>query len=98
MRKSRRSFKTESRRSAYELELDNPVNGKDYVTFTDPNRLPTKTAFELARTEDPEKVIRLLLGEDDFKAFWAEWGDAPVDETNALIEDVMSHYGADQGK
>lgn len=99
MRKSRRNYKNESRREPFELDLDAPAEGgPTYVTFLDPNRLPTKTAFELARSEDPEESLRLLLSPADYDAWWAEWASAPVDETNALLEDVMAHYGADRGK
>lgn len=97
-RKSRRNYRNESRRTPFELELDTPRDGREYVTFLDPNKLPTKTAFELSRTEDPSEVLKMLLSEEDYDAFWSEWASAPVDETNALLEDVMSHYGADKGK
>lgn len=99
MRKSRRDFFIESRRSPYELELDHPKeDGRSYVTFKDPNKLPTRDAFALSNDEDPVRVVKLLLSEADFDAFWAEWADVPVDETGKLLEDVMEHYGADKGK
>lgn len=99
MRKSRRNYVIEARRSPFELELDHPKSdGKSYVTFRDPNKLATKDAFALSSTEDPVKVLKLLLSEEDYDAFWAEWADAPVDETGALLDDVMEHYGADKGK
>lgn len=88
-----KDFRREATRVPYELELDNGTE----VIFQDPNRLTTRSAFELSREEDPEKVLRILLGKD-FDAFWTEWAEFPVDQTNALIEDVMSHYGASPGK
>lgn len=93
MPRKSRDFRREATRVPYELELDDG----NVVTFQDPNRLTTRSAFELTREEDPEKVLGILLGKD-FDGFWREWGEYPVDQTNALIEDVMSYYGADQGK
>lgn|SRR5690606_22345473 len=101
MRKSRRDFITEasSRRSPYELELEHPTpDGKNYVTFRDPNRLPTQHAFRLAKIEDPVEVIKVLLSDEDYAAFWDEWKDVPVDETGEMLQDVMNYYGADKGK
>lgn len=87
------SFRKEATRTPYELELEDGTT----VVFGDPNRLTTKSAFELAKEEDPEKILRLLLGKD-FDALWAEFSERPVDETNALIEDAMEFYGASPGK
>jgi len=99
MRKSRRNYHREITREPFELDLDNPVEGGPAcVTFRDPNKLETESAFGLARTVDPEDQLRILLSEADFAAFWAEWRTAPVDETNALLEDVLKHYGVDRGK
>jgi len=100
MRKNRRDFKQEVIRAPYELELDiPPVDGKPIaVTFRDPSTLTTRSAFQLARTTDPEEQIRLLLSAEDFAAFWSEWADAPIGETNALLEDVLEHYGTNRGK
>jgi hypothetical protein len=98
-RKSRRDFVNESRKSPYELALERPPNGRpNFVTFLDPNKLETGSAFDLSRETDPEIVIRKLLSEEDFAAWWDEWKTVPVDETNALLDDVMEHYGADRKK
>jgi hypothetical protein len=99
MRKSRRNFKKETTRSPYELEIeDAPEGHPGFITFKDPKALETKSAFDLARTGDPEEQIRLLLSEEDFDVWWAEWGTARIDETNALVEDVLDYYGANAGK
>jgi len=99
MRKSRRDFRIDTNRSPFELELDHPkADGRTYVVFKDVNKLPTKDVFALSRNEDPEAVLRLILSEEDFEAFWAEWAEVPADETTKLIEEVMNHYGADKGK
>lgn len=97
-RKSRRDFKREAVRDPYELDLENSNGNGEYVTFKDPNRLSTEDAFELNREDDPQKILQLLLGKD-FDPFWDEWRSAPVDECNALIDDVLEHYGiGDRGK
>jgi len=99
MRKTRRNYHKEATRELFELDLDNPIEGgPQFVTFRDPNKLETGTAFSLARTADPEDQLRILLSDEDFAAFWAEWRTEPVDETNALLEDVLKHYGVDRGK
>jgi hypothetical protein len=99
MRKNRRDFKREASRSPFELSLENPIEGRpDYVTFKDPNKLDTRDAYDLQRTADGEEQLRLLLSEDDFAAFWDEWSTAPIDETNALLEEVFEHYGVSPGK
>lgn len=102
MRKSRRNYAQESRRTPFELTLDSvevePGAEAAFVTFKDPNKLETADAFALARSSDPEQQIRLLLSVEDFDRFWSEWATAPIDETNALLEDVLDHYGANRGK
>jgi hypothetical protein len=99
MRKSRRDFKKESTRPVYELDLENPPEGgPEFVTFKDPNRLETDSAFEMARETDPEVVLRKLLSEQDYVLWWAEWRKAPINETNELLEDIQEHYGAAPGK
>lgn len=98
-RKSRRSYRSESTREPFELELETPPEGHPgYVTFLDPNRIPTISAFDLARAGDSQEVLQHLLSEEDYKVWWAEWAAAPVEETRALIEDVQKHYGVDPGK
>jgi len=98
-RKSRRDYVREAKVPPFQLDLDNPVEGgATYVTFKNPNRLETESAFDLARETDPEMQFRALLSDEDYAAFWAEWRSAPVDETNALLEDVLEHYGASRGK
>lgn len=93
-RKSRRDFTRETKRPPYELDLDDG----EFVTFMDPNKLPTDSAFDLAREADPEIALRKLLSEEDFAVWWAEWRKVPIDETNALLDDVLEHYGANRGK
>lgn len=92
MRRKRKDFTVTTKKSPFELELDNTNgDGPKYVTFADPNKIGTKDALQMSRDSDPEKVLRTLLGED-FDAFWGEWSAAPIDETNKLIEEVMEHY------
>jgi hypothetical protein len=103
MRRTSRSFRKEATRDPFELELEPPeVAGPDdetpFVTFRDPGKLPAESAFDMARMNDPEVMLRKLLSEDDFATFWAEWRTRPVDELNDLIDDVMEHYGAERGK
>lgn len=98
MRKSRRNYKQEVTKPPFELDLDEPVGEKTFVTFSDPNKMDTESAFTLARTPDPFVLARALLSDEDYQLWWAEWSGTPVDETNALIEDVFKHYGADLGK
>lgn len=98
MRKSRRDYKQETAKRPFELDLEEPVGEKTFVTFKDPNTIPTRSAFSLARVADPEVLARALLSEEDFDLWWAEWSDAPANATNALLEDVLEHYGADPGK
>lgn len=82
-------FRREATKIPYDMELE---DGR-VVVFQDPNRLTTRSAFELAKEQDPEVVLKKLLG-SHFDAFWSEFGDRPQDETNAVIEDVMTYYGA----
>jgi hypothetical protein len=96
--KTRRDYKRETTRPPFQLELDNPVGEKTFVTFKDPNKIDTHSAFSLSRTPDPDVLARALLSDEDFHLWWAEWADAPVDETNALLEDVQEYYGANPGK
>jgi hypothetical protein len=42
--------------------------------------------------------IRHLLSEEDFDLWWEEWKTAPIDEFNALFDDVTDHYGVSAGK
>jgi hypothetical protein len=96
MRRSSRDYKKESTRDPFELDLDDPIDGgPTFVTFYDPNKVETESSFDMARANDAEVMLRKLLSEDDFAAFWSEWRKKPIDETTALIEDVMKHYGAD---
>jgi hypothetical protein len=99
MRKSRRDFLIESRKSPFELTLDNPPEGgPNYVTFLDPNKLKSRSAFQMGVERNGEKLLRYLLSPEEFEVFWAEWGDYNFDEVNLLIEQVMDHYGASTGK
>lgn len=99
MRKSRRDYKKEATREPFQLALDDPIEGgPEFVTFIDPGQIGTQSSFDLARTNDAELMLRNMLSEEDFAAWWAEWRDAPIDETTALLEDVMQHYGADPKK
>lgn len=97
-RKSRRDYVKEATAAPFELELSEPFGDKTYVVFKNPNRLETESAFDLARETDAELQLRALLSDEDYSAWWAEWRTAPVDETNALLEDVLDHYGANRGK
>jgi hypothetical protein len=98
MRKSRRDYKNETTRDPYELNLDNPTeDGRTFVTFRNPNKLESESAFDLDLMR-PAAVFELLLSEEEYKAWWAEWRTAPIEETNALLEDVQIHYGATPGK
>lgn len=99
MRRSSRNYRIESTREPFELELDDPVDGgPEFVTFLDPNKLPSDSAFDMARQNDAEVMLRKLLSDEDFPPFWAEWGKKPIDEMNALIDDVLKYYGADPKK
>lgn len=99
MRRSSRHYKKEATRDPFELELENPVEGgPEYVTFIDPGRIDTESSFDLARMGDSEMMLRKMLSDEDFPAFWAEWRKKPIDETNELIEDVLKHYGVDPKK
>lgn len=99
MQKSRRDYKKEATREPFELRLEDPPEGHPgFVTFKDPTKIATRSAFSLARNADPTELATALLSPEDYKAWWAEWGDYPADETNELIADVMKYYGADPGK
>jgi hypothetical protein len=98
MRKTRRDFKKEAVREPFELDLENPPEGgPEFITFRDPNKLETDDAFLLDLMR-PAEVFQLLLSDEDYKLWWEEWRAAPIEETNALLEDVQKHYGADPGK
>jgi hypothetical protein len=97
--KSRRDYKQEARREPFTLELDTPVEGgPTFVTFLDPSKVATEDAFALGRSPDAETTLRSLLSDEDYEAWFREWRQAPADETNALLEDIQRHYGADPGK
>lgn len=85
-------FRKEATKFPYELELEDGST----VTFQDPNRLSTKSAFELSEA-NPKDALKLLLGKD-FAKFWEEFSERPAEETNAVLEDVMEWYGAEMGK
>lgn len=98
MRKSRRSFTKEAKREPYELDLDTPTeDGIEFVVFGDPNRLGSESAFDLS-IMNPGEIFELLLSPEHYKAWWAEWRTVPIEETNALLDDIMTHYGAHPGK
>lgn len=98
-RKSRRSYRTEATREPFELDLDNAPDGhRGFVVFTDPHKISTESSYELAKSASPELTFRLLLSDEDYDAWWAEWRSADVEETNKLLEDVQRHYGANPGK
>lgn len=98
MRKSRRDFRKETTREPFQLDLENPPEGgPEFVTFLDPNKLETDSAFDLDLMR-PAEVFQHLLSPSEFDLWWEEWRTAPVEETNALLEDVQKHYGADRGK
>jgi hypothetical protein len=99
MRRSRRDYKKEATRDPFQLTLEEPVEGgPEFVTFIDPNKIPTESSFDMARSNDAELMLRKMLSDEDFAAWWAEWRTAPIEETTALLEDVMDHYGADPKK
>lgn len=81
-------FRKEATRAKFEVELEDGT----VVTFRDVNKLPTASAFDIA-TMPPKDIFKTLLG-DDFDPFWAEFGDRPQDETMAVLEAAMTHYGA----
>jgi len=97
MRRTRKDFVSQARRTPFELELENPPEGHPgFVTFKDPNKLGTEEAIEL-QYGDLQDQMRILLGED-FDVFWSEWSTVPVEETNKLSQEVLDHYGAAPGK
>lgn len=99
MRRSSRNYKIETTREPFEYELDDPIDGGPaFVTFLDPNKLESESAFDIARMNDAEMSIRSLLSEEEYPAFWAEWRKKPIEELNALLEDVQKHYGSDPKK
>lgn len=93
IRKSSEYRREATKREPFELELEDG----GLVAFKDPNALDTKSAFDLAETDNPREICQILLG-DDYQSFWAEWRKRPVEETNALIGDAMEHYGVEPGK
>lgn len=92
VRRKSSGYHREATKEPFELELENGT----VVTFKNPNTLPTENAFDLARETDPERSLRVLLGDDDWAKFWDEYRHRPVSETNALTEDVMAFYGANR--
>lgn len=88
-RRKSSEYRTQATKEPFEVELEDGT----VVTLADPNRLGAASAFELANERDPKRVLELLLGED-FPAFWAEFASRPTQEVNELIDDSMSHYGA----
>lgn len=92
-RRTRQDYVRQARRETFELELSTPLDNPKVVTFQDPQRLKASDSFRIARENDAETILRILLG-DEFEEFWAEWSEVPVDELLALISDVMDHYGA----
>lgn len=99
MRKTSRDFVKEAAHEPYELDLDNPPEGHPgFVTFKNPVKIETGSAFDIARSQDSEQIAQALLSPEDYKAWWAEWECKPIDETMALLEDAQKHYGADPGK
>lgn len=98
MRRTRRDYKKEVTREPFELELENPVEGgPEFVTFRDPNKLDSESAFDMDLMR-PKEVVELLLSKEDHQAWWREWRSAPIEETNDLLKEVHKHYGADPGK
>jgi hypothetical protein len=96
--KSRRDYRKESTREPFQLQLDNPPEGgPEYVTFLDPKRLESQSAFDLDLMR-PMEIFQTLLTPEEFELWWEEWRTAPVEETNALLDDVQKHYGAEPGK
>lgn len=96
MRKNPRDFVQEAAEDPYELDLTNPPEGhKGFVTFKNPTKISAKLAFQIARSQDAELVGSSLLSPEEYEVWWAEWGDKPVDEALALLQDVQEHYGAD---
>jgi len=99
MRRSSRHYKNEASREPFELDLEAPIEGgPTFVTFLDPNKLPSESAFDIARMGDAENSLRSLLSEDEYPPFWAEWRKRPIEELNDLLEDVQKHYGSDPKK
>jgi hypothetical protein len=86
-------YRRESKRELFQIELDNGT----LVTFADPNRLDTEAAYRLADSASPKANLQALLG-DEFDVFWNEYRHHPVEECEAVVEDVLEHYGADVGK
>ncbi|MCA1671186.1 MAG: hypothetical protein LC799_02905 [Actinobacteria bacterium] len=93
-RRKSSSFRQEALKEPYELELDTG----EVVVFLDPNQLPTKSAFDLAREDDPERALRMMIRDGDWDKFWAEYRTRPQGETNATLEDAMEYYGANRAK
>jgi hypothetical protein len=99
-------YRSEAIAEPFEIELD--ARHEDgtaiVVVFADPNTLECETAFDLAMEENPRKSLQTMLrtqheGDPDYwPDFWAEWRSRRMGDLNALLGDVMAHYGADRGK
>ncbi len=99
MRKSRRDYAKEARREPFQLDLEGSTEENPrFVTFRDPNTVDTETSFDLVEQPNPLKVLQALLSPEDWDLWWAEWKTAEIQETRALTDDVMAHYGAEPGK
>lgn len=98
MRKSRRDYKQEVATDPFELVLDEAPEGhRGFVVFSPPDGWATEDALN-AEQLSPVDRLRAMLSEEDWEPFWAEQRRAPIAETNALLADVMKHYGVDSGK
>ena len=93
-RKKSSSFRQQATKEPYELELDSG----EIVVFLDPNQMETESSFDLAREDDPERALRLMIREGDWDKFWAEYRTRPQGETNATLEDAMEYYQVNRAK
>jgi len=86
-------YKIEGTRETFQLEL----KSGDIITFGDPNKISTEKADDLARA-GASKIFKMLLSDEEYAKFWEEFRSTPQEETGALLNDVMEHYGASPGK
>jgi hypothetical protein len=109
VRRKKRHYRNEAVRPPFDLECELKDDGSPYedgetpdcIRFHDFQKLPLEDGFSFLEISqsNPRRALEMLVGDDQWDRFWAEWRrDMDFEAGQELMRDVIEHFsGASRG-
>ncbi len=101
VRRKKRHFRIEATKPPFEIELELREDGTPIPEGEEPEWMPLRgiqelpgyDGFELVRIAqtDPQQALRILVGEDNWPRFWAEYRNETFGSLQRLMNEAIEH-------